>query len=166
MMKCTLCMEPYSMAGEHVPMVLDCSHTICKSCTNKLSDGGRCPTCQRRVSGKPRTNFAIRDIIAAASAVLRCENCDQSAASHYCLDCNAVMCPACMDFLHSMRALRGHERCLVADMPPSDMRGVSELRKRLQQVEQQRDEAWREVNRVKVSPTGSTGADPDNRRYK
>jgi len=159
-MKCIQCERVYGITGDSIPMVLvPCSHTICKGCSDKFEVGQRCPTCRRRISENPRVNYALQDILTSQpTGFHRCENCDQSVASHYCYDCNVRLCVACMDFLHSMRALRGHLRCKLAEMPPADLCGVAMLRKRLEHVEQQRDEAWEEVRRVKgEAPQGATG---------
>ena len=47
--------------------------------------------------------------------------------------------------------LRGHQRCGLDKMPTEDMCGVHKLRDRIIKIEQQRDEAWAEVQRLSES---------------
>jgi len=126
-MKCPVCLKGFSVTGENVPMVLDCSHTVCKSCLQyKLGPAHRCPTCKRSNETKGRINYAVRDLVASQEKVEKCENCDQHQASEYCMQCNVRMCYMCTDFIHNMRALKSHTRLPIAQMPPDDMCGVSD----------------------------------------
>jgi hypothetical protein len=77
--KCPQCFEDFTVSGENDPMIMDCAHTICRSCVGDMGPAARCPTCKARI------NFAVRDIVASQAKVLKCDNCDQTHAAEYCM---------------------------------------------------------------------------------
>ena len=45
---CSVCFEPYSETGDHIPRILPCLHTFCERCIAELLDGDtfHCPECK------------------------------------------------------------------------------------------------------------------------
>lgn len=55
---CDICLDDYTLEGEHMPRCLPCQHVLCTSCVNKRCKQGevRCPVC--RESFAPAKRFA------------------------------------------------------------------------------------------------------------
>ena len=55
---CDICLDDYTLEGEHMPRCLPCQHVLCTTCVNKRCKQGevRCPVC--RESFAPAKRFA------------------------------------------------------------------------------------------------------------
>ena len=53
-MSCSVCFEPYSEIGEHIPRILPCYHTLCEKCTRQLilHEKLECPECRTKHEAK------------------------------------------------------------------------------------------------------------------
>jgi hypothetical protein len=66
---CNICFEGYQSSGGHQPCVIDCGHTLCLDCVNKLKsfrNAARCPFCKSPISCQ-RTfpkNYSLLDTMA------------------------------------------------------------------------------------------------------
>ena len=64
-MDCSLCCEAFTEEGAHVPRNLDCGHTFCTACIEKLEahaplrQGPRCPDCRQPVRFNRRTSRTL-----------------------------------------------------------------------------------------------------------
>ena len=65
-------------AGINVPLLLDCAHTLCRSCVTEISSspgsGRCCPLCRHPIEGpasKLRVNHALAEAIQASGAEVR-----------------------------------------------------------------------------------------------
>ncbi|XP_075040804.1 E3 ubiquitin-protein ligase TRIM32 [Mixophyes fleayi] len=112
-LECHLCMETYT--EEHLrPKLLQCGHTTCKQCLEKLLtstiSGVRCPFCSRvtRVTNLSQLtdNLTVLKIINTAElgqAVtgLMCKMCNRRLPRSYCKNCALVLCVICREETHT-----------------------------------------------------------------
>ncbi|XP_063792977.1 E3 ubiquitin-protein ligase TRIM32 [Pseudophryne corroboree] len=111
-LECPICMETYT--EEHMrPKLLQCGHTICKQCLEKLLtsniNGVRCPFCSRitRVTNLSQLtdNLTILKIIntsdlGQAVTGLMCKMCKRRLPRSYCKNCALVLCEMCREESH------------------------------------------------------------------
>ncbi|XP_056395728.1 E3 ubiquitin-protein ligase TRIM32 isoform X2 [Hyla sarda] len=111
-LECPICMETYT-EEELRPKLLQCGHTICKQCLEKLLastiNGVRCPFCSRvtRVTNSSQLtdNLTVLKIMNTAElgeAVigLMCKTCNRRLPRRYCKKCAYVICEMCGEEAH------------------------------------------------------------------
>ena len=51
--ECSICLDDYSLEGDHIPLALECGHSYGKSCLRALMasrrHGANCPQCRREI---------------------------------------------------------------------------------------------------------------------
>ena len=104
-LSCGVCFERFN-SSSHLPKILPCQHTFCKSCTDNLLHKGKgffeCPVCRSKArSDEVRTNLVVIDIVGAViineKAKLYCrkhpaKECQQLV----CIDCCQPLCAECV----------------------------------------------------------------------
>ncbi|XP_070556583.1 tripartite motif-containing protein 2-like [Ptychodera flava] len=110
---CPVCLEQYKN-----PKILPCYHTFCQQCLEKLVEKTgslNCPTCQKsvqlpedRVSGLDN-NFFMNSMLevlkkrteeSADQSESKCEFCEETEASVFCVDCEQYYCRVCCEKFH------------------------------------------------------------------
>eukprot|EP00456_Euglypha_rotunda_P060606 TRINITY_DN50737_c0_g1_i1.p1 TRINITY_DN50737_c0_g1~~TRINITY_DN50737_c0_g1_i1.p1 ORF type:complete len:233 (+),score=18.90 TRINITY_DN50737_c0_g1_i1:42-740(+) len=124
-LSCAICLESYDLSAR-IPQILQCFHTFCASCLEKMSldkDSIVCPSC-RAITNLPSKeksrglslNFPLIDVL-DSSLTLSCSFCDEShSATYICKTCGAQLCEEGKNF-HCIKArgnpFRDHEVILV-----------------------------------------------------
>ncbi|KAM9325301.1 E3 ubiquitin-protein ligase TRIM32 [Gastrophryne carolinensis] len=112
-LECPICMETYTEELLR-PKLLQCGHTACKLCLEKLLasmiNGVRCPFCSR-ITGVTNMsqltdNLTVLKIINTAELAqtvsgLMCKNCNRRLPRSYCKNCDVVLCERCRAEAHS-----------------------------------------------------------------
>ena len=67
-MECSVCFDNYDIEVNkpHTPIVMDCGHTVCKSCFQSLARGelDKCPfACNQLIGKKLRVNYTLMGLI-------------------------------------------------------------------------------------------------------
>lgn len=67
-MECSVCFDTYDIEVNkpHTPIVMDCGHTVCKSCFQSLTRGelDKCPfACNQLIGKKLRVNYTLMGLI-------------------------------------------------------------------------------------------------------
>ncbi|XP_062587429.1 tripartite motif-containing protein 2-like [Saccostrea cucullata] len=112
--KCPLCFEPFTE-----PKLLDCLHTFCKECLEKLCEhtGDRktmlCPLCRHEFSIPKngidgiKHNFYMEMLLKEKEALCQaCENGDK--ATQRCFDCDQNLCTNCYRIHQNLKTTRSH----------------------------------------------------------
>ncbi|XP_062587656.1 E3 ubiquitin-protein ligase TRIM56-like [Saccostrea cucullata] len=112
--KCPLCFEPFTE-----PKLLDCLHTFCKDCLEKLCEhtGDRkiilCPLCRHEYSIPKngidgiKHNYYMEMLLKEKEALCQaCENGDK--ATKRCFDCDQNLCPNCYRIHQNLKTTRSH----------------------------------------------------------
>ncbi|XP_067114448.1 E3 ubiquitin-protein ligase TRIM32 [Osmerus mordax] len=106
-LECPICLETYNQ-DKMRPKLLQCGHTICRQCLEKLLastiNGVRCPFCSKvsRMSSISQLadNLTVLKILDCTSSsktavALMCKTCHNRLPRHYCCDCGTVLCDLC-----------------------------------------------------------------------
>ncbi|XP_006011965.1 E3 ubiquitin-protein ligase TRIM32 [Latimeria chalumnae] len=112
--ECPICMETFNDTQLR-PKLLQCGHTICQQCLEKLIattiNGIRCPFCSKitRMTSLSQLadNLTVLKIIDSASlstamCVIMCRVCRKRLPRHYCQTCALVLCETCRDEGHQL----------------------------------------------------------------
>ena len=120
-LQCPVCYEEFEEAGDHVPRILPCSHTLCESCIPRLIEYNRlsCPICKKRHdAGRAENRFPQNiftlELIRTRSEMSRrkfndesrrCPDHEKNEKSLFCRDpgCQKAICTLCFSRDH-----RGH----------------------------------------------------------
>ena len=107
-LSCGVCFERYDVAT-HLPKMLVCQHTFCKSCIDSLMDDSNlldafeCPVCRGQVrSDEVHTNLVVIDII---EVILAKEKARLFCLKHPAKDCQ--LCTDCLQFLCGVCSVKG-----------------------------------------------------------
>ena len=119
---CQICLEDFEEAGDHVPRILPCSHTLCEKCLKQLIQGNfvECPECRKKhrvvneVKTFPQNKYILANIRRkqveiqkdqTSKAVDICEKHGKELIL-YCKapDCLTTICQTCLTRHH-----RGHD---------------------------------------------------------
>ena len=115
--KCSICLECYN-DEDKCPRMLNCGHSFCSSCLNRLLHGNtiHCPTCRNPVAVPTGVqglakNFALLEIVNEASReqVVLCPK-HKEPFRFFDEDCGIVICRDCHALYHS-----GHNCVEVAE---------------------------------------------------
>lgn len=99
---CSICSESYDSV-KFVPHVLECGHTICMECINKMrtNNAVKCPTCQKmtdlpdgKVLPKNYTLLSMSEVLikSRADPKVNCKACDSKFSPSAVRICNLVGC--------------------------------------------------------------------------
>jgi hypothetical protein len=83
---CSICFELFESSGRHQPCVIDCGHTLCLACVNKLKslrNSARCPFCKTSISSQRNfpKNYSLLDAMASCSASLTAGSVEEGGGS-------------------------------------------------------------------------------------
>jgi hypothetical protein len=104
---CSVCLEQYDVSS-HVPMILPCEHTFCRTCLDALPRDDvcfKCPMCrEQHEAGAGVTNRALLELMEAlpdparppAQQKLQCSTHADTACRRVCVDCLQAVCDACL----------------------------------------------------------------------
>ncbi|GCC24926.1 E3 ubiquitin-protein ligase TRIM32 [Chiloscyllium punctatum] len=111
-LECPICMETFNQTVIR-PKLLQCGHTICKQCLEKLIadsiNGVRCPFCSKitRMNNLSQLsdNLTVLKIIDSASlseamCTVMCKVCRKRLPRNFCKNCCLVLCEACKTDCH------------------------------------------------------------------
>ncbi|XP_067825681.1 E3 ubiquitin-protein ligase TRIM32 [Heptranchias perlo] len=114
-LECPICMESFNQTVIR-PKLLQCGHTICKQCLEKLIadsiNGVRCPFCSKitRMNNLSQLsdNLTVLKIIDSASlseamCMVMCKVCRKRLPRNFCENCCLVLCEACKTDLHQVQ---------------------------------------------------------------
>uniref|UniRef100_A0A1I7TDM9 RING-type domain-containing protein n=1 Tax=Caenorhabditis tropicalis TaxID=1561998 RepID=A0A1I7TDM9_9PELO len=62
-LECEICFDGYEDNDEKKPVVFDCGHSICKTCSTKKDIPNQCPFCRDYTYNGPKTNKAVQDLL-------------------------------------------------------------------------------------------------------
>ena len=117
-LQCPVCYEEFEEAGDHVPRILPCSHTLCDSCIPRLMEYNRlsCPICKKRHdAGRAENRFPQNiftlELIKTRSEVSsrklndesrKCPDHERNEKSLFCRDpgCQKAICALCFSKDH------------------------------------------------------------------
>ncbi|XP_069788650.1 E3 ubiquitin-protein ligase TRIM32 [Narcine bancroftii] len=112
LLECPICMETFNQTAIR-PKLLQCGHTICKQCLEKIIadsiNGVRCPFCSKitRMSNLSQLsdNLTVLKIIDSASlseamCTVMCKVCRKRLPRSFCEKCSLVLCETCRVDLH------------------------------------------------------------------
>ena len=124
MKECPVCFEVYIN-----PQKLECDHSLCESCVNRLDLNGvvKCPLCKRVCA---RTNVKLDFRLSEFIDVLNeqeldskftaesdlgqnndeytCQMCESFTLEHWCVDCELWICETCLNYHKKSKALKEH----------------------------------------------------------
>ncbi|XP_070556580.1 tripartite motif-containing protein 2-like [Ptychodera flava] len=126
---CPICLEQYKN-----PKILPCYHTFCQQCLEKLVEKTgslNCPNCQKsvqlpedRVAGLDN-NFNMNSMLefvkkraeeVSHQSERKCEFCEETEASVFCVDCEQYYCEVCSEKIHKkMKRAAMHEILTVEE---------------------------------------------------
>ncbi|XP_062929863.1 E3 ubiquitin-protein ligase TRIM32 [Mobula hypostoma] len=111
-LECPICMETFNQTAIR-PKLLQCGHTICKQCLEKLIadsiNGVRCPFCSKitRMNNLSQLsdNLTVLKIIDSASlseamCMVMCKVCRKRLPRNFCQKCGLVLCETCRTDQH------------------------------------------------------------------
>ncbi|XP_078082785.1 E3 ubiquitin-protein ligase TRIM32 [Mustelus asterias] len=114
-LECPICMETFNQTVIR-PKLLQCGHTICKQCLEKLIadsiNGVRCPFCSKitRMNNLSQLsdNLTVLKIIDSASlseamCTVMCKVCRKRLPRNFCENCCLVLCEACKTDCHQVQ---------------------------------------------------------------
>ncbi|CAF1470833.1 unnamed protein product [Didymodactylos carnosus] len=129
LVSCSICLDHYED-----PRILPCSHTFCFKCIQQcaLNNGSfQCPfrddsTVNTRDIYQLPINRAAKDMVELASKMsmfslnpeqqqVKCDNCDQQRAVHWCEKCSSHYCDSCTKSVHSIKTLQSHSVVPLAE---------------------------------------------------
>ncbi|KAL0211046.1 hypothetical protein P9112_009344 [Eukaryota sp. TZLM1-RC] len=97
------------------PTTLLCGHSFCRSkCLSKwLKSNSTCPSCRKDVPQRTLCiNIALLEAIDALNQKPKespvCDNCLESYASLFCVQCDATLCEQCSAHFHGSRLFKNH----------------------------------------------------------
>ena len=136
--ECPLCLETVKD-----PKTLPCLHSFCLVCLDKdanyarrqLQTAIKCPFCQASFqiseedtfSGLPASFHLNRlvDLLAltdGGTESQQCANCEENnIATHYCFQCQSLLCRACFEAHQRIKATRGHKNISVDNLQADDV---------------------------------------------
>ena len=104
---CSICMEQFDNE-RHVPNILPCEHTFCKSCINSMAKGYipgdfSCPIC-RTPHRVPNHGFTVNRVVLemveelqkSAANVVNCAEHSNMECGVVCIDCFVFLCCKCL----------------------------------------------------------------------
>ncbi|XP_070556577.1 tripartite motif-containing protein 2-like [Ptychodera flava] len=125
---CPICLEQYKN-----PKILPCYHTFCQQCLEKLVEKTgslNCPSCQKsvqlpedRVAGL-HNNFNINSMLEVVNKRIgevtdqnerKCEFCEETKASVFCVDCGQCYCDVCSEKFHKKLKQAAMHEVLTAE---------------------------------------------------
>ncbi|XP_070556584.1 tripartite motif-containing protein 2-like [Ptychodera flava] len=128
-LSCPVCLEQYKN-----PKILPCYHSFCQLCLEKLVEKTgslNCPTCQRsvqlpedKVTGLDNNFFmnSMLEVVKKRTGEVtdqnerKCEFCEETEASVFCMDCEQYYCEVCSEKIHKkMKRAAMHEVFTVED---------------------------------------------------
>ncbi|GCB62306.1 E3 ubiquitin-protein ligase TRIM32 [Scyliorhinus torazame] len=114
-LECPICMETFNQTVIR-PKLLQCGHTICKQCLEKLIadsiNGVRCPFCSKitRMNNLSQLsdNLTVLKIIDSASlseamCTVMCKVCRKRLPRNFCENCSLVLCEDCKTDFHQVQ---------------------------------------------------------------
>ncbi|XP_038637931.1 E3 ubiquitin-protein ligase TRIM32 [Scyliorhinus canicula] len=114
-LECPICMETFNQTVIR-PKLLQCGHTICKQCLEKLIadsiNGVRCPFCSKitRMNNLSQLsdNLTVLKIIDSASlseamCTVMCKVCRKRLPRNFCENCSLVLCEDCKTEFHQVQ---------------------------------------------------------------
>ena len=118
---CQICLEDFQEAGDHVPRILPCTHTLCEKCLKQLIRGNfvECPECRKKhrvvnaVKTFPQNKYILANIRRKQAEILKKDQtpvniCEKHGKDLilYCKGprCLRAICQTCLTRHH-----RGHD---------------------------------------------------------
>ncbi|XP_063433295.1 uncharacterized protein LOC134715179 [Mytilus trossulus] len=132
--KCGICLSTYTE-----PRLLDCYHTFCTPCLEKLDVHDNyltCPLCrthislpEKGVSGLKSYPFKFEQSPRATNSTDICEFCSkENTAVAKCLDCKINLCLNCRDYHRIIKTSQNHylENLKVNQLDTSNLKSINE----------------------------------------
>ena len=136
--ECPLCLETVKD-----PKTLPCLHSFCLVCLDKNANYARrqlqtaieCPVCQASFQISEEDTFSgllasfhlnrLLDLLAltdGGTESQQCTNCEENnTATHYCFECQSLLCRACFEAHQRIKATRGHKNISVDNLQADDV---------------------------------------------
>ncbi|XP_034246726.1 uncharacterized protein LOC117648342 [Thrips palmi] len=93
-MECPVCCEAWDLQ-EVRPKVLPCSHSVCATCLKGLRKR-RCPTCREAFADPVADNHSLIAVLESTSGL-------KKPLMWWCLDCQSVSSPQCLERQHNVK---------------------------------------------------------------
>ncbi|XP_052065195.1 tripartite motif-containing protein 42-like [Mytilus californianus] len=132
--KCGICLSPYTE-----PRLLDCFHSFCTPCLEKLDVHDNyltCPLCRthisipdKGVSGLKSYSFKFEQPHRANNSTDICEFCsEENTAVAKCLDCKINLCLNCRDYHRKIKTSQNHslENLKVDQLDKHNVKSIKE----------------------------------------
>ena len=136
--ECPLCLETVKD-----PKTLPCLHSFCLVCLDKNANYARrqlqtaieCPVCQASFQISEEDTFSgllasfhlnrLVDLLAqtdGGTESQQCANCEENnIATHYCFQCQSLLCRACFEAHQRIKATKGHKNIRVDNLQADDI---------------------------------------------
>eukprot|EP00753_Platysulcus_tardus_P022728 PLAT9943.1.p2 GENE.PLAT9943.1~~PLAT9943.1.p2 ORF type:complete len:523 (-),score=126.99 PLAT9943.1:71-1639(-) len=133
LLSCPGCGCRFEKEGERTPRCLPCGHSVCTACLLDVKGSViTCPSCDKTSSipdggveaiGSNLLVLQMLDAIVVADVAADepaadeqpCGSCSDTAAAVDCNDCEASLCDACNDDIHSRRCFHKHVRVSLGE---------------------------------------------------
>ncbi|XP_038069634.1 E3 ubiquitin-protein ligase TRIM56-like [Patiria miniata] len=143
---CPLCTNQFKE-----PKILDCLHSFCLECLQKLSlnqedstTAIKCPTCGRKTSTTGIEDLCanlslcvlveeaqIQEQLQGQGSEIKCQSCDEdNPATCRCMDCGHFLCRECQTAHQRMTVMKSHKIYTLAQFKSGEVVYKSELRDR------------------------------------
>ena len=154
---CPVCFETYTEAGDHVPRLLPCSHSLCEACLKDSIRNGsvNCPQDRKKhratsgVRTFPQNKYILRNIGKDTEKKEQFETCPQHGKDMmlFCVDdkCKEAICTLC---------LKDHGGHNVVDVKEKKTMVSMEIKSLRDQLQSFRDEITRAKNDVEKKSNG------------
>ncbi len=179
MTECPVCFEDYASTGDHVPLLLPCSHTICKKCKESimLRNPVRNLVCpfDKRVFPKnyvvPENRYILAGLGREPSGVraeqgesrgsretvwTKCPRHSSRNLNNYCVECGSSICDLCMNRDHV-----GHDVVDINDqvvMKAKELQSkVKEVKNEIRKVKDKRETTRKAVEKITEASLSEVG---------
>ncbi|XP_038058813.1 tripartite motif-containing protein 3-like [Patiria miniata] len=144
-LECSICTNRFNQ-----PKVLDCLHSFCLECLQKLSQGKeavdsklKCPLCRRETTtqhvGDLPDNFTLSALVEEVTmqekllegqgSEIKCQSCNEgNPAASRCMDCDHFLCQECQSAHGRLAMLTSHQVYDLAQLRSGEIAYKSKLR--------------------------------------